>query len=153
MAKKRIEAQVEEMLLPITEGFNFELVDVEFVKEGKNWYLRAYIDKPGGINIDECQKVSQALSNLLDERDPIKQSYFLEVSSPGLERPLKKDKEFVKYAGSDVEVKLYGSSESGKTFEGELIGLVDGVISIKTDEGILSFEKEKVALVKRTIKF
>ena len=153
MAKKRIEEQVEEMLLPVTEGFGYELVDVEFVKEGKNWYLRAYIDKPGGVNIDDCQKVSQVLSDFLDESDPIKQSYFLEVSSPGLERPLKKERDFEKCEGCEVEVRLFNPLNGSKSFEGELIGLSDGIIGIKTSDGIMNFEKNKVALVKRIIKF
>ena len=92
------------------------LVDVEFLKEGANWYLRVYIDKPGGIAIDDCQAVSEQLSDKLDEVDPIKQSYILEVSSPGLERPLKKDSDFERFKGEQVEVKLFQPIERKKDF-------------------------------------
>jgi ribosome maturation factor RimP len=154
MAKKNIEETVTELVLPIVLSKSFELVDVEFVKEGTNWYLRIYIDKEGGINIDDCQSVSEDLSQKLDEIDPIKQSYFLEVSSPGLERQLKREKDFEKFKGETVEVKLYQPFEGKKVFEGELIGLVNNVISIKYGtETILNFEKEKVISVRRVIKF
>ena len=91
--KENYEQKTEEILLPITEEYGFELVDVEYVKEGSTWYLRAYIDKPGGIDINDCEKVSRRLSDLLDEKDYIEDAYILEVSSPGLGRPLKKEKD------------------------------------------------------------
>ncbi len=154
MAKKNIEDIVSELTLPIIEQNNYELVDVEFVKEGSNWYLRVYIDKPGGITIDDCQIVSEGLSDQLDEKDPIPQSYFLEVSSPGLERPLKKDKDFIKYKGETVEVKTFQPMNGRKIFEGELIGLVDNKIVIRQNENdVIEFERDKVASVKRALKF
>lgn len=154
MTKMRIEDKVEQLVLPILERRAFDLVDVEFIKEGKNWYLRVYIDKPGGINIDDCQEVSQELSDELDRVDPIKQSYILEVSSPGLERPLKRDGDFERYKGETVEIKLFSPIEGKKTFEGELLGLIDNRITIKqSNDQILSFEKEEVAITKRIIKF
>ncbi|HEX3028118.1 MAG TPA: ribosome maturation factor RimP [Clostridia bacterium] len=154
MAKKNVEDIVSELTLPIIEQNNYELVDVEFVKEGSNWYLRVYIDKPGGITIDDCQIVSEGLSDQLDEKDPIPQSYFLEVSSPGLERPLKKDKDFVKYKGETVEVKTFQPMNGRKIFEGELIGLVDNKIVIRQSENdVMEFERDKVASVKRALKF
>jgi len=116
MTKKKIEVQVEDLVLPILEEKSFDLVDVEFLKEGKNWYLRVYIDKPGGISIDDCQDVSQELSDELDRLDPIKQSYILEVSSPGLDRPLKRDKDYERYKGTEVEVKLYKPVDGKKSF-------------------------------------
>ncbi|HEX9061972.1 MAG TPA: ribosome maturation factor RimP [Clostridia bacterium] len=132
----------------------FFLVDVEFIKEGANWYLRIYIDKPNGITIDDCQIVSEELGEKLDKVDPIEQSYFLEVSSPGLERPLKKERDFEKYKGETVEVKLFEAIDGKKIFEGELLGLIDNNISIKPLKGeALSFERDKVALVRRVIKF
>ena len=95
MSKREIyEQKTEELVLPIVEEHQFELVDVEYVKEGSSWYLRAYIDKPGGITVDDCEAVSRQLSDLLDEKDFIDDAYILEVSSPGLGRPLKKDKDF-----------------------------------------------------------
>ena len=105
MAKKDYESRTEAMLMPIVEAKGFELVDVEWVKEGANWYLRAYIDKENGITVDDCEEVSRALSDLLDEEDFISENYILEVSSPGLDRPLKKEKDFARSIGKDVEVK------------------------------------------------
>lgn len=151
--KKNIQLVVTELAAPIVEGLNYELVDVEFIKEGANWYLRVYIDKPGGISIDDCQAVSEKLSDVLDEEDPIEQFYYLEVSSPGLERPLKTEKDFIKYKGELVEVKVYQPIDGKKIFEGELIGLIDGFIEINQDGNHIKFEKDKVALVKRAIKF
>ena len=103
MAKKDYESRTEAMLMPIVETKGFELVDVEWVKEGANWYLRAYIDKENGITVDDCEEVSRALSDLLDEEDFISENYILEVSSPGLDRPLKKEKDFARSIGKDVE--------------------------------------------------
>ena len=99
------EQKTEEILIPITEEYGYELVDVEYVKEGSTWYLRAYIDKPGGISIDDCEAVSRRLSTILDEKDFIDDSYILEVSSPGLGRPLKKEKDFKRSLGEEVEIR------------------------------------------------
>lgn len=154
MAKRKIEEVVAEVALSVTDKNSFELVDVEFIKEGSNWYLRVYIDKPGGIVIEDCQTISEQLSEKLDDLDPIEQSYYLEVSSPGLERPIKKDKDFVKFKGELVEVKLFQPIEGKKAFEGELIGLIDNKIGIKTQKGLeLMFERDKVSSVKRVLKF
>lgn len=154
MSRKKIDELVTEMALPIVEKHGYELVDVEFVKEGSNWYLRIYIDKPEGIGLDDCQAVSEDISVELDRVDPIEQAYFLEVSSPGLDRPLKKERDFVKYKGEEVEVKTYKAVDGTKVFEGELVGLIDNNIVINDKNGnSLKFEKEKVASVKRVIKF
>ena len=154
MAKRKIEDTVTEMARPVVDRHKYELVDVEFVKEGVNWYLRVYIDKPGGVTIDDCQAVSEELSDLLDKADPISQSYFLEVSSPGLDRPLKKESDFVKFRGEQVEVKLFQPLEGKKVFEGELLGLEDGKIGIKLSNGeTASFERAEVAMVRRVIRF
>lgn len=153
MAKQKIEDIVTELVRPITDKFTFELVDVEFVKEGANWYLRVYIDKTGGITIDDCQVVSEELSEVLDRVDPITQSYFLEVSSPGLDRPLKTDREFEKYKGEEVEVKLYQPLDGQKIFEGELLGLRNGKILIVVNKTEMEFDRDKVATVKRVIRF
>lgn len=154
MAKRRVEDIVAGLAKPIADRYSFELVDVEFLKEGTNWYLRIYIDKPNGITIDDCKTVSEELSEKLDKEDPIQQSYFLEVSSPGLDRPLKKERDFEKYKGEIVEVKLFESIEGKKIFEGELVGLIDNKVVIKTEKNIeMSFDREKTALVRRVIKF
>jgi ribosome maturation factor RimP len=153
MAKKKLEDVAAELALPIVEALSFELVDVEFIKEGANWYLRVYIDKPGGIAIEDCQAVSEQLSDKLDEADPIKQSYMLEVSSPG-ERPLKKDRDYERFKGERVEIKLYQPLNGKKVFEGELLGLAGDRVDIKTDEGVLiGFDRKDTALVRRLIRF
>jgi ribosome maturation factor RimP len=151
--KINIQQVIFELATPIVEDLNYELVDVEFIKESANWYLRVYIDKPGGISIDDCQAVSQKMSDILDEKDPIEQFYYLEVSSPGLERPLKTERDFFKYKGELVEVKVFQPLNGKKKFEGELIGLIEDMIVINQDGNNIEFEKDKVARVKRTIKF
>lgn len=154
MTKKRIEDVVTELVMPIVDTLSFDLVDVEFLKEGANWYLRVYIDKPGGIAIDDCQAVSEKLSDKLDEVDPIKQSYILEVSSPGLERPLKKDSDFERFKGEDIEVKLFQPLNGKKIYEGELMGLIDGKVAIKLPGGEeMMFERADTAAVRRVLKF
>ncbi len=154
MARKKIEDIVTELALPIAEKHSFELVDVEYLKEGAHWYLRVYIDKPGGITIDDCQMVSEELGKKLDKADPIQQSYYLEVSSPGLDRPLKKERDFERYKGEQVEVKLFQPVDKQKVFEGELLGLENNIISIKLDDGsVMEFDRDKTATVKRVIKF
>lgn len=120
MAGSRVTDIVEEMALPIVEAAGLELVDVEFKKEGTNWFLRVFIDKPEGVDIDDCSRVSEQLSDLLDEKDPIPNAYFLEVSSPGAERPLKKPGDFERAVGSFVHVKLYQALNKQKEFDGRL---------------------------------
>lgn len=151
--KKNIPQMITELAAPVVEGLNFELVEVEFLKEGANWYLRIYIDKPGGITIDDCQAVSEQMSDILDKKDPIDQSYYLEVSSPGLERPLKSEKDFAKYKGELVEVKLFQPVDGKKIFEGELMGLIDDKIVINLAGSNVEYDKDKVAIVKRAVKF
>ena len=109
--REEYEQRTEQLILPLVEKNNFELVDVEYVKEGATWYLRAYIDKEGGITVDDCEIVSRELSELLDREDFIPDAYILEVSSPGLGRQLKKDKDFARSIGKEVEVKLYKAIE------------------------------------------
>ncbi|QXM06108.1 ribosome maturation factor RimP [Crassaminicella indica] len=152
MAKKRVTDIVEELVVAFVEENELELVDVEFVKEGQNWFLRVYIDKPGGVTIDDCQYVSEYISEKLDELDPIEQNYYLEVSSPGLDRPLKKDKDFEKYKGRMVEVNLYQALDGKKRIEGVLAGLKDGFIVLEMDkDGELKIPREKVSKVKLSV--
>lgn len=155
MAKaNNTEKKIEEIIAPYMEENNFELVDVEFVKEGQNWFLRIYADKEGGIFIDDCELISRAIEKLLDENDPIEQAYILEVSSPGLDRPLKKERDFEKYKGEIVDIKLYKPFNGKKAYEGELVGLIDGNIVIKdeNDEEI-SFNRKDVGSVRLTVIF
>lgn len=155
MAKENnTEKKVAALLLPIAEEKGVEVVDVEFVKEGPNWYLRVYIDKEGGVTIDDCEEVSRVLDKKLEETDPITQAYFLEVSSPGLDRPLKKAEDFVKHQGDVVDIKLYRPKEGSKEFQGTLQGLKDSVISI-VDEGgkTLEFEQKDIASIRLAVLF
>ncbi len=119
--KQSVTQLTEQVVTPILSEMNLELVDVEYVKEGKNWYLRVYIDSENGVDIEDCQLVSEQLSKKLDEHDPIQQSYYLEVSSPGVERPLKKAEHFKKAVGKQVHIATYEPIEGHKTFEGKLI--------------------------------
>ena len=152
--KKSIEATIEELVSEITEPLNFEIVDVEYVKEAGEYYLRVYLDKEGGISLNDCEAVSRQLSEVLDVKDPIKDNYFLEVSSPGLDRPLKKDKDFVRYAGRDVEIKLYKPLNGSKQFEGTLVGLTEeNTIKVIINDEEVEFNRKEVALVRLAIKF
>jgi ribosome maturation factor RimP len=153
MAKENIAEMVFEIAYPVIEEHGFELVDVEYVREGSNWYLRVFIDKPGGITIDDCQTVSEKLSEKIDRADLIGQSYFFEVSSPGLDRPLKKDGDFERYKGETVELRVYKPINGRKDFEGTLEGLIDGKICITDEKGErMSFDRDAVAVVKRSLK-
>ena len=118
--RETYEAKTEELLQPLVDAHGFELVDVEYVKEAGNWYLRAYIDKTGGIAVDDCEVISRALSDKLDEEDYIEDSYILEVSSPGLGRPLKKDKDFQRSIGKEIEVRTFRAIDKQKEFTGIL---------------------------------
>ncbi|MBH6947617.1 ribosome maturation factor RimP [Clostridioides difficile] len=152
--KKNLEATIEEIVTKITDEHGFEMVDVEYVKEAGEYYLRVYIDKEEGISLNECELVSRELSPILDEKDPIKENYFLEVSSPGLDRALKKDRDFVRYQGRDVDLKLYKPLNGCKQFEGELIGLTeDNNIKIIANGKEMEFNRKDVAIVRLAIKF
>ena len=130
------------------------MVDVEYVKEGSNWYLRAYVDKPGGITINDLESVSRRLSDLLDEIDFISDTYILEVSSPGLGRPLKKDRDFDRSIGEEVEVHLYRSLNGNKQYVGLLKSYDKDTITIEDEDGSeISLDRVNVSLVKLTIDF
>ncbi len=153
MIKQKPEQIVEKLAIPIVEALMYELVDIEYKKEGSHWYLRIYIDKPGGISIEDCQAVSERLSELLDEQDPIPNSYFLEVSSPGLDRILKKDGDFTKYAGSKVDISLFKAVYGKKKHTGELIGLFGEEIHIKNKDTTMAFNRTDVSLVRLSVEF
>ena len=154
MSKREIyEAKAEELVLPLVEANNFELVDVEYVKEAGTWYLRIYIDKEGGVTIDDCEAVSRPLSDLLDEEDFIPDAYILEVSSPGLGRQLKKEKDFIRSIGKEVDVKLYKAVEKRKEFTGYLLENDSESILIEEDGNQLRFMKKDISLVRLTVRF
>lgn len=154
---KKVTEIVEELLTDILETEKLELVDIEFVKEGKNWFLRVFIDKETGVDIDECGTVSEKLSEKLDELDPIEQNYFLEVSSPGAERPLKKEQDFQKSIGKHVNVKTYEPFEGSKEFEGTLLSYdaneIKLSIKIKTRTKEIIIPTEKVAKARLAVIF
>lgn len=152
--KKNIESTIEELVQPIVDARNIEIVDIEYVKEAGQFYLRIYLEKEGGITLDDCAEVSRELNPILDEKDPIKDNYFLEVCSPGLDRPLKKEKDFIRYAGYEVEIKLYKPLNGTKQLEGELIGLTeDKKIKVVIDNNEVEFDKKDIALIKLAVKF
>lgn len=153
MQTKDIIKKVEEYVNPIIEQNNYELVETEFVKEGANYYLRLYIDKEGGFSINDCEKVSRYLEQKLEEDDFIDKAYILEVSSPGIDRVLKKDSEYIKYKGRIVDIKLYKPIDKVKEFQGELIGLIDDKIYIKQDDKEISFDKKDVAICRLAVIF
>ena len=148
MSKQRIEDIVSELSGPVIDSIGLELVDVEYVKEGATWFLRIYIDKPEGITHDDCKAVSERLGELLDKKDPITQSYVLEVSSPGIERPLKKPADFVRFRGHMVCATTFAPVDGQKEFTGLLEGLEDGNILISIDNRQVTLPKESVAKVR-----
>lgn len=152
--KEEYEAKTEALLLPIVEEKGYEMVDVEYVKEGSNWYLRVFIDKPGGITINDLEGVSRKLSDLLDEEDFISDAYILEVSSPGLGRPLKKDRDFDRSIGEEIEVHLYRSLNGNKQYVGLLKSYDKDTITIEDEDGSeIALDRVNVSLVRLTIDF
>ncbi len=148
------EARVEAFLLPVMEENHFELVDVEYVKEAGTWYLRAYIDKEGGFTVDDCEMVSRRLGDWLDKEDFIDESYILEVSSPGLGRPLKKEKDFKRSMGEQVEIKLYRAVDRQKDFTGALAAYDENTVTIRYEDGSEStFDRKDIALIRLAFDF
>lgn len=150
---------VTELVTPILDEHHFELVDVEFVKEGKSWYLRVYIDKEGGINIEECAVVSDLLGERLDrcDPDPIPQAYFLEVSSPGAERPLKKERDYERALNSYIHVSLYQPLDGSKVYEGTMTDLQPDELTLeymdKTRRRTVTIPRRQIAQARLAIKF
>ncbi|PZX07830.1 ribosome maturation factor RimP [Psychrobacillus insolitus] len=154
-----ITSKIEELVTPILQELTLELVEIEYLKEGQDWFLRVYIDTPSGrIDIEQCAQVSEKLSEILDEVDPINENYFLEVSSPGAERPLKKEKDFEQAVGKHVYIKTYEPVNGAKEFEGTLVSYSaeDGIlieVRVKTRRIKIKIEKEKIALARLAIDF
>ena len=152
--RESYEKKAEALILPIINKNNYELVDVEFVREGSNWFLRAYVDKEGGFSVNDCEKVSREFSDLLDKEDFIEESYILEISSPGLGRPLKKDKDFERSIGEEVEVKLYNAFEGQKEFSGTLESYDAQTVTIGFEDNTeKTFERKNIALIRLAIDF
>ena len=174
--RETYEAKAEELLAPIVEKMGIEIYDVEYVKEGSDYYLRAYIDKPEGVNINDCEAVSRAFSDALDEADPIEEAYILEVSSPGLGRTLKKDRHLEKSIGEEVEIKLFKAVDA-KTKQKEFSGILESfdektiTIRVETEASektkatentdvaeaaqgnLMTFERSNIALIRLALDF
>ena len=148
MAVNSIESKVEKRLKPIIENLNYELYDVQYVKEGKDYYLRIIIDKDGIIDIDDCEIVNNAITDILDEEDYIKEQYYLEVSSPGLERVLRKKEHFLKQIGNEISVKLFKAIDKEKELIGVLKEYNDNEIILVMDNKNINIDLKNIALAK-----
>ena len=147
--REEIEARTEELVLPLVAEKQFELVDVEYVKEGGSYDLRIYIDKEGGITVNDCEDISRPFSDILDQEDYIEGSYILEVSSPGLGRPLKKEKDFKRSLGEEVEIRLFRQVEHQKEWIGLLTAYDQQTVTIETEDGReMTFERSNLALIR-----
>ncbi|WP_339063247.1 ribosome maturation factor RimP [Tepidibacillus marianensis] len=151
---QKITKVVEQMVLPILTQEHLELVDIEYKKEGSNWFLRVFIDKEqGGIDLDDCSKVSEQLSIELDKQDPITNPYFLEVSSPGAERPLKNEKDIYKSVGKYVHITTFEPIEKQKVFEGKLLRFENEIITVEEPKKVYEIPYKSVASARLTIVF
>lgn len=152
--REEYESRTEKFLIPVLDEHQFELVDVEYVKEAGNWYLRAYIDKEGGITVDDCEVISRILSDWLDKEDFIEESYIMEVSSPGLGRPLKKDKDFERSLGDEVEIRLFKARNKQKEFTGILKAYDKETVTIELEDGAEeTFTRAELALIRLAFNF
>lgn len=152
--RETYETRTEELITPILDPMNFELVDVEYVKEGGTWYLRAYIDKEGGITVNDCEAVAREMNEILDREDFVEDSYVFEVSSPGLGRPLKKEKDYIRSMGKEVEIRTYRAINREKEFYGILSAYDENTVTIKTEDGTeMTFEKSDIALIRLAFDF
>ena len=152
--RETYETRTEELITPILDRMNFELVDVEYVKEGGTWYLRAYIDKEGGITVNDCEAVAREMNEILDREDFVEDSYVFEVSSPGLGRPLKKVKDYIRSMGKEVEIRTYRAINREKEFYGILSAYDENTVTIKTEDGTeMTFEKSDIALIRLAFDF
>ena len=143
------EAKTEQLIQPLIDANNFELVDVEFVKEGRDWYLRVYIDKDGGITVDDCELISRAFNEILDREDYISEQYIFEVSSPGLMRPLKKEKDYKRSVGKLIDIKLYKPVDKCKEFTGVLDSYDKDTVTIKMDDDTQkTFDRSNLAMIR-----
>ncbi len=144
----KISEKVSELARPVIEEEGCRLWDVEYVREAGDWYLRIYIDKEGGVGIEDCEKISRRLDPMLDEADPIPDSYIFEVGSAGAERELKRPSDFEQFMGSEVEVKLYKAVNGSKAFVGSLVSYNQGDVEIKAGDNLMTFTKADIAMVK-----
>ena len=149
----KVTEQVAEFARPVVESYGCSLWDVEYVREGAERYLRLYIDKDGGVDIDDCEKIHRAVDPILDEKDPISESYHFEVCSAGLERALKRPSDFAQFMGSAIVVKLYRPRNGLKEIPCVLKGYEDGRVTVEAGKETITFEKSEVALVRLRVEF
>ncbi|MBC7087324.1 MAG: ribosome maturation factor RimP [Tissierellales bacterium] len=153
MNKKEIVENVKEFSDPLVSNLGYELVDVEFVKEQSEYFLKIFIDKLGGVNLEDCQLVSEKIGEKLDQIDIIDVSYYLEVSSPGLDRPIKTDKDIIRNLGKEVEINLYKAVEGKKHFEGILKDYDENTVTIQLEENNVVIPRELISLMRQIIHF
>lgn len=153
MAGKDIEARAQALLIPLVEGMGMEFVDVEYVKEGPDRFLRAYIDKEGGVGLNDCEKVSRAFEEKLDEEDFIPDAYTLEVCSPGLDRPLKKERDYERNMGKPIEIHLYKARNKKKNFVGTLKSYDGNTVTIESEGEEITFSKPEISLIRQYFEF
>lgn len=150
---KNIAQTVQEFLLPVVNELGYYLWDVEYVKEGSEWYLRITIDSEDGITIDDCETVHRAIDPIIDEHDPIENSYHLEVSSPGIERVLRTEEHIEAWAGEEVEAKLFAALDGKKSIRGKLLGIEDGIVSIESGDKVYAIEHKKISRMTTVFEF
>lgn len=153
MANAKVSDVVLEMVKPIAEKNGVDIWDVEYVKEGADWYLRVLLDHPDGININQCEAVNRELGMLLDETDPIPHFYYLEVSSAGIERHLRRNSDFLRFIGSKVLIRLFSAEEGKKEFVGTLKDYADNVVTIETEDGEKRFDRSLLSLARLWAEF
>lgn len=141
----KAEEKISQIAEKLAEELAVELVDVEFVKEGSQWFLRIFIDKDGGMDLDTCEVFSRKLGEILDEDDPITQAYRLEVSSPGIERPLKKEQDFIRFSGQLVKISLFEAIDGQKQLIGKLAGLEDGKVKVEVDGNVFEINLAQIS--------
>ena len=149
----RLTERIEEIARPVVEEEGCSLWDVEYVREAGTWYLRVFIDREGGVSIDDCERVSRRLDPILDEKDPIPESYVFEGGSAGADRELKRPRDFEQFMGNDIEVRLYRPVDGSKHYTGTLSGYEDGTVTLTQGEKTLRFPKEQVAQVRLYVSF
>lgn len=153
MGKQNVVNLVESLVNDVIRDSELELVDVEYAKDGKDWVLRVFIDKPDGVDIEDCRSVSLSLSNKLDEADPIPNAYTLEVSSPGLERPLKREQDFHNFMGNLVNIRTYQAIDGIKEFEGNLIGFENGIVKLQVNGEDREIPYDQIAKARLAVEF
>ena len=154
MSRREVMRMVRGICESIAADLDYELVDVEYVKENGRYFLRVYIHKDGGVNLDDCQNMSEAVSEKLDKDDPIRNTYYLEVSSPGLDRPLKTEKDLNRNMGKDIEIKLFSPLEGKKNYEGKLIDFNKESVKIEEHNlNLLEISRGKISMIRLAVKF